>query len=444
MKKINAFSTGLKPVLMVLFFSYFQNAVASSISLENVTKDVTFLADDKLGGRATDTAGIELAADYISQRFNQIGLQSLSGDKNFKQTFNLFLIKPDDSKISLNGSSIANDKAMILTSHESLKWSEKSNVKTFVISAEDNFRKRIFEINQQKDNVLVLVDESHAEIFNRFRNHFGNGLNKFKINQGPSAVAILTKLSKLDSFSISAKSNISTRSLSNVVGILPGKKNKEEMILFSAHYDHLGTVEDQKGDNIYNGADDDASGTAAVINLAEYFTKQKNNQRTLMFVAFTAEEIGGFGSKYFSQQLNADKVLAMINIEMIGKPSKFGAGEFWMTGYERSNLAEILDKNLKRINKKVYPDPYPQQQLFYRSDNATLARLGVPAHSFSSSQIDKDHYYHKVTDEVKTLDLKSMHAIIESLANGVESLVDGTDTPTRVDTSQVNKQGSFF
>ena len=163
-----------------------------------------------------------------------------------------------------------------------------------------------------------------------------------------------------------------------------------------------------------------------------------------MFSAFTAEEIGGFGSKYFSQQLNPDHVVAMINIEMIGKPSKFGAGTIWMTGMERSNLGELLNKNLVEINTKIYQDPYPEQGLFYRSDNATLARLGVPAHSFSSTQLDKDQHYHKVTDDINSLDLSSMHKVIETLATATQPLVDGLATPTRIDKAQVRSTGKIY
>src|SRR5258708_32662839 len=111
--------------------------------------------------------------------------------------------------------------------------------------------------------------------------------------------------------------------MANVVGVLEGKTRKEEMVVFGCHYDHIGIRPKVDGDSIANGADDDASGTTAVIELARYYKKMKNNIRTLVFVAFTAEEVGGFGSQYFSQQLNPDKVVAMFNIEMIGKASKW-------------------------------------------------------------------------------------------------------------------------
>jgi Zn-dependent M28 family amino/carboxypeptidase len=130
-------------------------------------------------------------------------------------------------------------------------------------------------------------------------------------------------------------------------------------------------------------------------------------------------------------------VMAMFNIEMIGTDSKWGANSAYITGYEKTDMGTILEKNLEGSPFKFYPDPYPQQQLFYRSDNATLARLGVPAHTISTSKMDSEPHYHKASDEIGTLDTKNMAAIIESIAVSSKSIIAGKDTPTRVDTSQL-------
>src|SRR5690606_27531610 len=130
--------------------------------------------------------------------------------------------------------------------------------------------------------------------------------------------------------------------------------------------------------------------------------------------AFTAEEIGGFGSQYFSSKLDPARVMAMFNIEMIGKQAKFGKNPAFITGFERSDFGEILQKDLKGTAFRFYPDPYPEQQLFYRSDNATLAALGVPAHTISTCQIDTDKFYHTVDDELETLDVKNIVATIKA------------------------------
>jgi Zn-dependent M28 family amino/carboxypeptidase len=221
------------------------------------------------------------------------------------------------------------------------------------------------------------------------------------------------------------------KNANNVIGIIPGKSKPDEYVVFSAHYDHLGTKTSGK-DKVYNGANDDASGTTAVITLAKYFKELNQNERTIVFVAFTGEEVGGFGSAFFSNNIDPDKVVAMFNIEMIGTESKWGKNSAYITGFERSDFGTILQKNLKGTDFNFYPDPYPQEQLFYRSDNARLAALGVPAHTISTSKMDVEPNYHKLSDEVSTLDLANMTEIIKSIAMSSWSIINGEDTPSRV------------
>ncbi len=271
-----------------------------------------------------------------------------------------------------------------------------------------------------------MVDESFSSNFSRL-SFFKRNL--FKSDQ--SVVFILG--SKIpDKYAIEFSQDVTEQNLSNLVAVLPGKSKKEEVVIFSAHYDHIGIGKPVDGDSIYNGANDDAAGTTAVIMLANYFKAMNNNERTILFVAFTAEEAGGYGSQYFSRQLDPEKVMAMFNIEMIGTESKWGKNSAFITGYEKTNMGEILEKNLEGTGFNFYPDPYPEQNLFYRSDNATLARLGVPAHTISTSKMDNEPHYHKVSDEVSTLDLINMTEIIKAIALSSRSIILGKDTPARV------------
>jgi Zn-dependent M28 family amino/carboxypeptidase len=217
----------------------------------------------------------------------------------------------------------------------------------------------------------------------------------------------------------------------NVIGILPGKSKPNEYVIFSAHYDHLGVIESGE-DKVYNGANDDASGVTAVIALAKYFKELNNNERTLVFVTFTGEEVGGFGSAFFSKNIDATKTVAMFNIEMIGTESKWGKNSAYITGFEKSDFGAILQKNLKGSNFNFNPDPYPQEQLFYRSDNARLAKLGVPAHTISTSKMDSEPTYHQLNDDINSVDLVNMTEIIKSIAVSSQSIISGKDTPTRV------------
>ena len=220
--------------------------------------------------------------------------------------------------------------------------------------------------------------------------------------------------------------------LFNIIGLLKGTSLKEEFVIISAHYDHLGQIEGGKGDLVFNGANDNATGVAAMIMLAEYFKKAKINKRSILFVAFTAEEMGLIGSNYFGQTISAESIIAGVNIEMIGKESPFGPKTAWLTGFDRSTFGKIIQKNLSSSEYKLYPDPYKDFRLFFRSDNASLARLGVPAHTFSTSPMDKDLDYHQLSDEVETLDVKIITETIKAISVGIKSIVNGDDKPSRV------------
>ena len=436
-------------------------ATTNNISLAQITEDVTYLASDNLKGRGNFSAEITQAADYIAKRFEESGLIAAKGisAKGFLQKYNVTKTFPQKLTLTLNNQSIATENLTMASTIANFSWNILDGTKTSVfevhrINKDDDMGAIMSEINQQGGKHFVLLDPSHKKLFKRYQHYFSQGLTKLaqqakakdkNTTQGGVLVIALstTTADEINNLSVSGLNNIQTSELTNVVAVIPGTTKPDEVVLYSAHYDHLG-VNNSEGDNIYNGADDDASGTTAIINIAQYYAKQGNNARTLMFAAFSAEEIGGFGSRYFSQQLDPNKIIAMINIEMIGKPSKFGAGTVWMTGMERSTLGEQLNLVLAKTGKKIYKDPYPEQGLFYRSDNATLARLGVPAHSFSSTQLDKDQHYHQVSDDVASLDLPSMHKVIKALTFATYPLVDGSVTPSRIDINKVKRTGLIY
>jgi Zn-dependent M28 family amino/carboxypeptidase len=232
-------------------------------------------------------------------------------------------------------------------------------------------------------------------------------------------------------FTFKNRSTKETITSSNIIGVLEGKSKKEEYVIISAHYDHLGMKKSGRGDLIYNGANDDASGVTGVLALAAYF-KEVGHERTLVFAAFTAEEMGLIGSTHFGKGIDATKFVAGINLEMIGKTPSFGPNTAWLTGFERSDFGTIIQRNLEGTGYQLFPDPYKKFNLFFRSDNASLARLGVPSHTFSTTPIDIDPDYHKVSDESETLNMTVITQTIQAVAKGTESIINGKDTPTRV------------
>ena len=232
-------------------------------------------------------------------------------------------------------------------------------------------------------------------------------------------------------FTIKSKQGNKDITTSNIIGILEGKSKKEEYVIISAHYDHLG-INGVLEDSIFNGANDNASGVTGVLTLAKYFKEKKLNERTIIFVAFTAEEMGMLGSKYFGNGIDASKYIAGINLEMIGKSPSFGPNSAWLTGYDRSDFGQIIQNNLIGTGYQLFPDPYLNYNLFFRSDNASLARLGVPSHSFSTTAIDIDKDYHQPSDEVETLNITVITQTINAIAKGTESVINGKDTPSRI------------
>mgnify|MGYP001588690402 FL=1 len=220
---------------------------------------------------------------------------------------------------------------------------------------------------------------------------------------------------------------------SNIIGVLEGKSKKNEFVIISAHYDHLGILKKEgQLDRIYNGANDNASGVTGVLVLAEYFKNKNINERTIVFIAFTAEEMGLMGSTHFGKGIDPKKFVAGINLEMIGKIPSSGPNTAWLTGFDRSDFGKIIQQNLEGSPYQLFPDPYATYNLFFRSDNASLARLGVPSHTFSTTPIDVDKEYHQVSDEVETLNMTVITQTIQAVARGTESIINGTDTPTRV------------
>ena len=232
-------------------------------------------------------------------------------------------------------------------------------------------------------------------------------------------------------FTIKSKQENKDITTSNIIGVLEGKSKKEEYVIISAHYDHLG-INGVLEDSIFNGANDNASGVTGVLTLAKYFKEKKLNERTIIFVAFTAEEMGMLGSKYFGNGIDASKYIAGINLEMIGKSPSFGPNSAWLTGYDRSDFGQIIQNNLIGTGYQLFPDPYLNYNLFFRSDNASLARLGVPSHSFSTTAIDIDKDYHQPSDEVETLNITVITQTINAIAKGTESVINGKDTPSRI------------
>lgn len=216
----------------------------------------------------------------------------------------------------------------------------------------------------------------------------------------------------------------------NIVGVLEGTDPvlKNEYVVLSAHYDHIGIEKKQQPDQIYNGANDDASGVTAVAQMAKYFSKTKSNKRSILFVFFAGEEKGLLGSKSMAPKLKAKNfnLYTQLNIEMIGVPMKRDYLAY-VTGFDKSNMAEKINEYTGKKTIGFLPKE-AEYKLFYRSDNYSFFEaFGKPCQSISTFDFENFDYYHHVSDEFKVMDIPHMTSFIQEFLPAVTKIAT---TPT--------------
>ncbi|WOD44411.1 M28 family peptidase [Hwangdonia lutea] len=214
----------------------------------------------------------------------------------------------------------------------------------------------------------------------------------------------------------------------NVVGYVEGNdpKLKNEFVILGAHYDHIGYGKAVNGDSIANGANDDASGTVAVLKWAKYFSKTKSNKRSVLFTLFSAEEMGLKGSSHLAKRLKKQNLnlYTMINFEMIGVPRAQDEIMSYISGYERSNMGEKLNEY---GGKEVvgFFSKAKEFQLFKRSDNYPFYQaFKIPAHAISTFDFTNFDYYHHVDDEADKMDFKHMTNFINLMIPALEGMIN--------------------
>jgi Zn-dependent M28 family amino/carboxypeptidase len=246
--------------------------------------------------------------------------------------------------------------------------------------------------------------------------------------------------------SVSGQAQVGTINSHNVVGYLPGKKYPDETVIYSAHWDHLGIGKpDEKGDTIYNGALDNATGIAQLIEQARVFAHEPRTDRSIVFLAVTAEEKGLLGSEYYAQNplFPIAKAAGVINTDggAIDGPAK----NFTISGNAKLGLLDMLIAEGKKQGRYYSPDPHPEAGHFYRSDHFSFAKVGVPAISFSGGDdlvnggtargeaLDKEYtekHYHQPSDEwLPSWDFTGMAEDDNLLHNLGRDLANSRDWP---------------
>ncbi len=413
-------------------------AVTHHVMERNIRAHEEFLASDALQGRGSATRDEWIAATYVATQFRQFGLDPAgdpAGENPYIQTVSL-TSTPNQVELSAGETHLQHGRDMAILLLANTKVSAALNkVQVGAIaqkgsaafihltegandpSVRDQIRKPL-----QQGAAVVLFAYSE-QLKHRFQ---ATLIQEVRVDPahagtilllGPEATKAFESLPDGIAINISSSGDDTPKFTYNTIGMVKGSDpaRRSEAILITAHVDHLGIHLKQAGDNIFNGADDDASGVVAVLELARAVAAAKP-KRTVYFVTFGSEETGGAGAQFFLQHppVALSNIVANLEFEMIGRPDpKVAPDTLWLTGFDRSNLGPMLAQHGARL----VGDPHPAEQFFTRSDNYALAKRGVIAHTVSSFGLHKE--YHSPADDIAHLDVQHMTRAIQSMVKPV-------------------------
>lgn len=405
-------------------------APAEAISEPRVRETLGWLASDERAGRDTPSAGLEAAADWIADRFQQAGLSKVGTDWFHRYELDGVRIDPAGSKIELRlvaGTATVNAPLEYGTDFRLLRAgavASETDQQVTVVRGDDPRAERMQLMRAARRATLLEVDATDA-----LWELAGSSRTVLDAPRQQSRPVFLVRSGSLPKSEqpgeVTWQATWSTPPvqqvkvpLRNVMGVIRGSELPDEYVVVTAHYDHVGIGSAVDGDAIYNGADDDATGTTAVILLAEALAKLPAPRRSVLFVCFSAEEKGLRGSRAFcdAPPVPLESIVANVNIEMIGRPEDGKREKAWVTGSEYSDFAAIAGKAMERAAIGLVDFPMAKQ-LFQASDNASFVRKGVVAHSISAGSLHKD--YHQPTDQVDRIDIPHMTAVIRGLREAV-------------------------
>jgi hypothetical protein len=430
-------------------------AAISQITEGRVTATISFLASDELAGRATASPEFDIAAAYVASRFRGAGLVGGADGGFYHETSKRMVQIPSAPLTITNADNFPIQHfGLLACNSEPFKYSGElvaidlsadlptTGLSGFVggVYQGDAKGPRLIsqviriagKLSEAGAKMLLLGVAPDSELIqlaqqSRDKPRPESPQNRFAIP------VLLVPVSSLDSKSLKLEvpaTIVMDKPMRNVIGMLAGTDPElsKEAILFSAHLDHLG-VRTGVGDVIYNGADDDASGVTAVVMLADAFGAMPRPKRTLLFMAFWGEESGLLGSKQFvaNPSWPLEKMVANINIEMIGRPEPGANGKIWMTGWQESNLGSLMNSASILRGTEIFEHPSFSSRFYRASDNWSFAEKGVIAHSFSAGSIHAD--YHQPDDEWERLEIPHMTRVIQGLFYASQPLVQGTATP---------------
>ena len=464
---------GMLPLIAFLLLSPTPQDELQRIDAEGLEETVKFLASDELLGRSTGTSENELAARHLAKRFEELGLEPAVGESYLHPVplrrvgeeraaeLDVYISVEDFGTHAAGvwfdpiGPATSTEKLSVLTVEgiEDIPLEADADVALFLSGSSRQGRKWLTERGHEggagwgaiisrgskrngrawvkRDPRLVLVspEEPSEESSTPWMRVHGETRTAFEDGR--------VQFIQLRTYPIEEEVPAH-----NVAGLIRGVGTKErpelaeEVVVLTAHYDHIGVLKPRKAESetdeeevdlIRNGADDDASGVACVVELAEAFAGGSPPARTLLFLLVTGEEIGLLGTKHYldAPLFPLEKTSCNLNYEMIGRADELagGAGRLWLSGHERSNLMGAIE----REGISISPDLRPEQNFFERSDNYAFAVRGIVAQTFSTYNMHQD--YHQVTDEWDTLDYDHMEVASREAYRIARLIADGEIDP---------------
>jgi hypothetical protein len=410
----------------------------AEIREERVAEVLGYLASDALGGRDTPSPGLEVAAQYLAWSFASAGLEPGARVGEAPDWFHRYTLPGAafdtagaTMSVTVDGETTALRPGLDFRIWESGRAFEAEQLPLVpeVPGADEDPRRARRAMAGRAPTFVFVAPQSTAW------RAAAAGRQIVRRRALGGAPLVLLRDGLLDPGRALADLRVPEPReveipLKNVVGLLRGTDLADEYVLVTAHYDHVGLrPRADGGDGIYNGADDDASGTTAVLCLAEWFAaRSERPRRSLVFVGFSAEEKGLRGSQAFvaDPPLPLDKIAAVVNLEMLGRPEPDREPYAWVTGAALSDFAALAAPALARAGVGLV-DFEMGPRLFFASDNLPFAQAGVVAHSISAGTLHAD--YHQPGDEADRVDLRHMTQVIRGLAEVVLAFADADARP---------------
>ena len=441
--------------------------LAERLTANALKADVSFLASDALEGRGTPSSGLDIAAEYVAAEFRRAGLEP-AGDDGYFETAQFARVTPNTDGLELTletgGQSIKAGKASMAL-QEAVPV-DVSHVPVTAVTMNNATALEALRPEQVKDKALLVVlppgtsyavtraipaaiDRLDPAVVILLRTN-GMGPNpNARLRETSSRAFRVPILAVWDAAIRKAieagvpatvtvhipAPAVSPVKLHNVVGVLRGSDPalKDTYVLLTAHYDHLGVRGTGEGDHIFNGANDDASGTASVIEIAGALSElPRHPRRSIVFIALFGEELGDLGSRYYAQHpiFPLASTVADVNLEQLGRTDDVEGprvGMFNLTGFDFTDMAGVFRKAGAESGIQVVKDEKNSDPFFTRSDNAAFAAAGVPSTTISVSYVYPD--YHGAGDEWPKLDYENMAKVDRAIALAVYAIADSATEP---------------